>query len=129
MARSRNVTWDYTGEGFIKELDFGRVWLRLNESDEGTKDDIVAEWKEDANKFLQEAMVRSRPSLGYPGHGSNTFSRTARSSGPCAIKMESRSEPFSWRLVTSLFLSNWRQGRALTVSLTSVSPRVSLRAL
>lgn len=58
MARSRNVTWDYTGEGFIKELDFGRVWLRLNEADEGTKDDIIAEWKEDAQKFLQEAMVR-----------------------------------------------------------------------
>jgi Ca2+-dependent lipid-binding protein len=57
MARSRNVTWDYTGEGFIKELDFGRVWLRLNEADEGTKDDIIAEWKEDAKKFLQEAMV------------------------------------------------------------------------
>lgn len=59
MARSRNVTWDHTGEGFVKELDFGRVWLRLNEADEGTKDDIVAEWKEDAKKFLQEAMVRS----------------------------------------------------------------------
>jgi len=59
MARSRHVTWDYTGEGFIKELDFGRVWLRLNEADEGTKDDIIAEWKEDAKKFLQEAMVRS----------------------------------------------------------------------
>lgn len=58
MARSRNITWDYTGEGFIKELDFGRVWLRLNEAEEGTKDDIVAEWKEDAKKFLQEAMVR-----------------------------------------------------------------------
>jgi len=59
MARSRHVTWDYTGEGFIKELDFGRVWLRLNEADEGTKDDIIAEWKEDAKKFLQEAMVCS----------------------------------------------------------------------
>ena len=59
MARSLHVTWDYTGEGFIKELDFGRVWLRLNEADEGTKDDIIAEWKEDAKKFLQEALVRS----------------------------------------------------------------------
>lgn len=56
MARSRNVTWDHTGEGFVKELDFGRVWLRLNEADEGTKDDIVGQWKEDAKKFLQEAM-------------------------------------------------------------------------
>jgi Ca2+-dependent lipid-binding protein len=59
MARSHHVRLDYTGEGFIKELDFGRVWLRLNEADEGTKDDIIAEWKEDAKKFLQEAMVRS----------------------------------------------------------------------
>ena len=58
MTRSRHVTWGYTGEGFIKELDFGRVWLRFNEADEGTKDDIIAEWKEDAKKFLQEAMVR-----------------------------------------------------------------------
>jgi len=57
MSRSRHVNWDYTGEGFIKELDFGRVWLRFNEADEGTKDDILAEWKEDAKKFLQEAMV------------------------------------------------------------------------
>ena len=57
MARSRTITWDHTGEGVIKELDFGRVWLRLNEAEEGTKDDIIAEWKEDAKKFLQEAMV------------------------------------------------------------------------
>ena len=57
MSRSRHVTWDHTGEGFIKELDFGRVWLRFNEADEGTKDDIIAEWKEDAKKFLQEAMA------------------------------------------------------------------------
>ena len=73
MARSRNVTWDYTGEGFIKELDFGRVWLRLNEADEGTKDDIVAEWKESAREFLREAMVRWCPTP--PSHSWILFQR------------------------------------------------------
>lgn len=60
MARSTNVTWDYIGEGFIRELDFGRVWLRMNEAPEGDKDDVVAEWKEDAKKFLEEALVSNR---------------------------------------------------------------------
>lgn len=57
MARSSNASWDYIGEGFIKELDFGRVWLRMNEAAEGDKDDIIGEWKEDAKKFLSEALV------------------------------------------------------------------------
>ena len=83
MSRSRRVNWDYTGEGFIKELDFGRVWLRFNEADEGTKDDIIAEWKEDAKKFLQEAMVR-RVFLRRPHGIFLTFSdRMASSSEPC----------------------------------------------
>jgi len=56
MARSTTASWDYIGEGFIKELDFGRVWLRLNEASEGDKDDIIGEWKEDAKKFLMEAL-------------------------------------------------------------------------
>ena len=46
------------GEGFVKELDFGRVWLRLNENDEGEKDDIIAEWKDDAKAFLMSTLVR-----------------------------------------------------------------------
>ena len=61
MARGRHVAWDYTGEGFIKELDFGLVRLKLNMADEGTEDDIIAEWREDAKKFLQEAMVGLTP--------------------------------------------------------------------
>ncbi|KAF8168240.1 C2 domain-containing protein [Crassisporium funariophilum] len=55
-ARSTNAQWGYVGEGFIKEVDFGRVWLRLNEADEGEKDDIVAEWKGDAKAFLQSTL-------------------------------------------------------------------------
>lgn len=56
-ARGSHAEWDYVGEGFIKELDFGRVWLRLNAADEGEKDEIVAEWKGDAKPFLQAALV------------------------------------------------------------------------
>ncbi|KAL0950758.1 hypothetical protein HGRIS_007526 [Hohenbuehelia grisea] len=55
-ARSTHAQWQYVGEGFLKELDFGRIWFRLNEADEGDKDDIVAEWKGDAKAFLSTAL-------------------------------------------------------------------------
>ena len=58
-ARSANTEWDHVGEGFIKELDFGRVWLRLNENDEGEKDDIIAEYKGEARTFLDQTLVSS----------------------------------------------------------------------
>ncbi|EMD41578.1 hypothetical protein CERSUDRAFT_110127 [Gelatoporia subvermispora B] len=54
--RSSKARWDYIGEGFVKELDFGRVWLRLNEAEEGDKDDVIAEWKGDTKIFLQQAL-------------------------------------------------------------------------
>ena len=57
-SRSTNAQWEYVGEGFVKELDFGRVWLRLNEGTDGEKDDVIAEWKGDAKKFLRETLVR-----------------------------------------------------------------------
>ncbi|KAK0233307.1 C2 domain-containing protein [Armillaria fumosa] len=55
-ARSTKVQWDYVGEGFLKELDFGQVWLRLNDADEGDKDDIIAQYKGDAKAFLQSTL-------------------------------------------------------------------------
>ncbi|KAI0666337.1 tricalbin [Trametes maxima] len=54
--RSTNALWEYIGEGVVKELDFSRVWLRLNEADEGDKDDVIAEWKGDAKAFLQKTL-------------------------------------------------------------------------
>ena len=54
---SVNAQWETIGEGFIKELDFSRVWLRLDLADEGDKDDIIAEWKGDAKAFLQKTLV------------------------------------------------------------------------
>ncbi|KAF7306591.1 hypothetical protein MIND_00450400 [Mycena indigotica] len=55
-ARSNNAQWETVGEGFVKELDFGRVWLRLNDADDGAKDNIVAEWKGDSKAFLQSTL-------------------------------------------------------------------------
>lgn len=62
-ARSSHAQWATVGEGFLKELDFGRVWFRLNEADEGDKDDIVAEWKGDAKAFLEQTLVCCRLSM------------------------------------------------------------------
>ncbi|KZW02621.1 tricalbin [Exidia glandulosa HHB12029] len=56
-ARSNNAKWDQVGEGFIKELDFGKIWLRLNENDEGEKEDIIAQFKFDAKPFLQTCLT------------------------------------------------------------------------
>lgn len=55
-ASSTKAQWAYVGEGFIKELDFGQVWLRLNEADDGDKDDVIAQWKGDAKAFLELTM-------------------------------------------------------------------------
>ncbi|KAF7339989.1 hypothetical protein MVEN_01916600 [Mycena venus] len=55
-ARSNNAQWMTVGEGFIKELDFGRVWLRLNAANEGEKDDILAEWKGKSKPFLESTL-------------------------------------------------------------------------
>lgn len=57
-SRSTNAQWDHVGEGFVKELDFGRVWLRLNENEEGDKDDIISEFKCEARRFLEQTIVR-----------------------------------------------------------------------
>lgn len=43
----------------MKEVDFGRVWLRLNEAQEGESDDVIAEWQGDAKAFLQATLVGS----------------------------------------------------------------------
>ncbi|KZT58286.1 tricalbin [Calocera cornea HHB12733] len=60
QARSVHAKWDQVGEGFIKELDFSQVWLRLNEHEEGDKEEIVAELRMDSKKFLE--MTLDKPS-------------------------------------------------------------------
>jgi Ca2+-dependent lipid-binding protein len=56
-SQSTNARWDHVGEGFIKELDMGQVWLRLDESSNDDKDDIVGEWKGPAKQFLLDTLV------------------------------------------------------------------------
>jgi Ca2+-dependent lipid-binding protein len=56
-SRSTQALWEHVGEGFLKELDFGRVWLRLNDNDEGEKENVIAEWKGDAKAFLDATLV------------------------------------------------------------------------
>ena len=58
-ATSTHAQWEYVGEGFVKELDFGQVWLRLNDADEGDKDEILAEYKGSAKEFLQKTLTGS----------------------------------------------------------------------
>lgn len=72
-ARSTHAAWDQVrsflplghtltdeqvGEGFVKELDFSRIWLRINANDSANdKDDIVAEFKCDTKDFLEQCFV------------------------------------------------------------------------
>lgn len=56
-SRSVHAQFDMTGEGFIKELDFSQIYIRLNESDDIDKEAVIAEFKSDAKSFLDEALV------------------------------------------------------------------------
>ncbi|KAJ7139747.1 C2 domain-containing protein [Mycena epipterygia] len=81
-ARSNNAQWETVGEGFVKELDFGRVWLRLNESEEGEKDDIVGEWKGDAKPFIHSTLT-----------GPQQFTLQDEDRGSSTVMIESRYVP------------------------------------
>ena len=62
-SRSTHARFDLVGEGFIKDLDFSQVWLRLNENDDSEKEDIVAECKMDAKPFLEQTLVWSKSGM------------------------------------------------------------------
>ncbi|KAI9511781.1 tricalbin [Russula earlei] len=55
-AHGHRATWQHIGEGFMKEIDFGRVSLRLNEAEEGERDVIIGEWKGDAKSFVSRTL-------------------------------------------------------------------------
>lgn len=56
-AISTSAKWEAVGEGFVKEMDFGKVWLRLNEHDDGEKETIFGEYKCDTKVFLETCLV------------------------------------------------------------------------
>lgn len=55
-ARGNHVKWDQVGEGFVKELDFGRTWLRINANPEDEEPDVVAELHMDTKDFLEQTL-------------------------------------------------------------------------
>lgn len=59
--RSTHQPVDQVGEVFIRELDFSRITLRLNENDDGEKEEIFAECKCDTRELLETSMVSSKP--------------------------------------------------------------------
>ena len=58
LSLGHSLTDQQVGEGFVKELDFSRIWLRINANDSANdKDDIVAEFKCDTKDFLEQCFV------------------------------------------------------------------------
>ena len=102
-ARSAHAQWGYVGEGFIKEIDFGRVWLRLCESDDADKGEVLAEWKGDAKPFLEHTMVRWN--LALFSSFLNPFCREERGLMSCRIGTTKLLPQFWLKPDMCLFLS------------------------
>jgi hypothetical protein len=49
------------GEGFIRELEYSRVWLRLNGNSPDENEDIIAEFKCDTKDLLEQCYVSFKP--------------------------------------------------------------------
>ncbi|WRT70761.1 uncharacterized protein IL334_007760 [Kwoniella shivajii] len=89
-ARSNHPTWDQVGEGFIRELDFSRTWLRINASDEN-EDDIVAEFKCDTKDFLEQCIRAPADFvLSQPDGSNRTIVKLAARFVPVDITLEPR---------------------------------------
>ncbi|KAJ3567153.1 hypothetical protein NP233_g6551 [Leucocoprinus birnbaumii] len=88
-STSTNAQWGYIGEGFIKEIDFSQVWFRLNEADEGSKEDIIGEWKGDAKTFLEKALASPQTITLTSDDDTSTVVVEARYI-PVPIKLEAR---------------------------------------
>lgn len=55
-SRSNHVKWDQVGEGFVRELDFGRTLLRINADPEADAPDVVAELRMNTKDFLEQTL-------------------------------------------------------------------------
>lgn len=121
-APGHKAEWEHVGEGFLKELDFGRVWLRLNVADEGDKDEVIGEWKGDAKPFLQQTLVRDLVRNAVLGRRELTFMTKCRMVSRGSIwwmRRNARSGSSILRLVTSLVPSYSSLARVSTVCLSS----------
>lgn len=41
----------------MREMEFSRIWLRVNAADDSEREDVVAEYKTDTKLFLEKCMV------------------------------------------------------------------------
>ena len=90
-ARSQHPTWDQIGEGFVRELEFSRIWLRINADDDEGDEDIVAEFKCDTREFLERCMQGPQDFTLSLADGSNrTTIRMAARYVPVQIQLEQR---------------------------------------
>jgi Ca2+-dependent lipid-binding protein len=94
-SRGTNAQWAHIGEGFLKELDFGRIWLRLNESGDSDKDDIIAEWKGDAKAFLDATLDRR-----------SSFTLTHTDGDSSTVDIETRYVPVPVKLLARESINN-----------------------
>lgn len=91
-ARSAHQRWDQVGEGFVRELDFGRIWIRINAHDDTDAEDIVAEIQMGTREFLDQALNKETTFvLSDPKGGGDrsTITMSARYI-PVQIQLEAR---------------------------------------
>ncbi|ORY31245.1 C2 domain-containing protein [Naematelia encephala] len=90
-ARTNHPTWDQIGEGFVRELDYGRIWLRLNAADENSKEEIIAEFRADTRDFVRDCLNKPQDVLLSQPDGSNrSIIRMTAKYVPVDIKLEPR---------------------------------------
>lgn len=90
-ARSTHARWDQVGEGFVRELEFGRTWLRINAADESDEELIVAECKMDTHEFLEASLNKVTTfTLTSPDGVSRSTVKMSSRFVPIDIKLEPR---------------------------------------
>lgn len=88
-ARSTHQRWDQVGEGFVREIDFGRTWLRINANGDDDKEDIVAEVQMETRDFLDQALNKEATFI---------LSDPKGSGGRSSVKMSARYVPVDIQL-------------------------------
>lgn len=106
-ARSQHARWDQVGEGFVRELDVGTTWLRINAADDPTadKDEIVAELHLDTKEFLEQSLNKEA-----------TFVLTGEDGSRSTIKMSSRFVPVGIKLTARESINDQGMLRVTVIS-------------
>ena len=60
-ARTAHQTWDEVGEVFIRELEYSRIILRLNEADKDSREELQADFRTSLPEFLEQCLVSTAP--------------------------------------------------------------------